>query len=246
MIRPLAQISRPIATFSLPGLPERAWLRASHAVPIALALAMTAGPIAVVVYLLWPTWSTVATEGPERLPVSVGGTLFNGPVAAIRMKIQRHSGPQERVDLNFSYTSLRPPDAQKHVSADEMVKEMTQPIDRIFLSISAHHDSLAPEARVSTIYPRYLEQASTQGADGLTMRAFRTDSPYGGEDLYSALMPSLAARCTRDASTPGMCLSECRIDGADLTFRFPRSWLAQWQDVAHAMERLVLELHGTK
>jgi hypothetical protein len=59
-------------------------------------------------------------------------------------------------------------------------------------------------------------------------------------------MPSLTARCTRDASTPGMCLSECRIDGADLTFRFPRSWLAQWRHVARAMERLVLELHGTK
>jgi hypothetical protein len=43
-----------------------------------------------------------------------------------------------------------------------------------------------------------------------------------------------------------MCLSERRIDGADLTFRFPRSWLAQWQDVAASMERLTLQLHATK
>ena len=100
-----------------------------------------------------------------------------------------------------------------------------QPIDRIFLSISAHHDTLAPDTRVRTIYPRYLEQTSTPVEDGLTMRAFRDGSPYANEDLFSAGAPSLNARCTRDGLTPGMCLSERRIDGADLTFRFPRSWL---------------------
>jgi hypothetical protein len=121
-----------------------------------------------------------------------------------------------------------------------------QPIDRIFLSISAHHDTLAPDLRVSTIYPRYLEQALQPGQDGLTMRAFRDGTPYSNEDLLLAGTPTLSARCTRDAATPGMCLSERRIDGADLTFRFPRSWLAQWRDVADAMERLTLQLHGAK
>jgi hypothetical protein len=124
------------------------------------------------------------------------------------------------------------------------VEETAQPIDRIFLSISAHHDTLAPDARVRTIYPRYLELASMPGQDGLTMRAFRDGTPYGNEDLFLANTPNLSARCSRDAATPGMCLSERRIDGADLTFRFPRSWLAQWRDVANAMDRLTLQLHG--
>jgi hypothetical protein len=31
-----------------------------------------------------------------------------------------------------------------------------------------------------------------------------------------------------------------------LTFRFPRSWLVRWRDVASAMDRLTLQLHGTK
>jgi hypothetical protein len=172
--------------------------------------------------------------------------LFNVPTAAIRMKIQRHSGPAERVDLAFLYPALEPPGPQRHISADEVVEEMTQPIDRIFLSIAAHNNALSPEARLSTIYPRYLEQASTPGQNGLTLRAFRSDTPYAGEDLYYANTPALAARCTRDKSTPGMCLSERRIDGSDLTFRFPRSWLAQWQDVAGAMDRLTGQLHGGK
>jgi hypothetical protein len=201
--------------------------------------------IALIAYLLWPTWGADGSAAPARLPVSIGGTLFNVPAEAIRMKIQRHSGPQERIDLNFSFPSLQAPEAPKHLSADR-VEDAVQPIDRIFLSIAAHHDSLAPEMRIRTIYPRYLEQASTPAQDGLTMRAFRDGTPYGGEDLFYAATPALTARCTRDGATPGTCLSDRRVDAADLTFRFPRSWLAQWHEVADAMDRLTLQLHGGK
>ncbi len=215
----------------------------NHIIPIILAGAVTACAIALVAYLLWPTWEPDASSDPARLPVSIGNTLFNVPAAAIRMKIQRHSGPQERIDLSFAYPSLEAPDAPKHVSTDAL-EEAVQPIDRMFLSISAHHDTLAPDTRMRTIYPRYLEQASSPGQDGLTMRAFRDGTPYGSEDLFFVNTPNLAARCSRDAATPGMCLSERRIDGADLMFRFPRSWLSQWRDVANAMDRLTAQLHG--
>jgi hypothetical protein len=216
-----------------------------HMIPIMLGCALAAGAITLVAYLLWPTWGAEASSSPGRLPVSIGATIFNVPTAAIRMKIQRHSGPQERVDLSFVFPTLEAPEAPKHVSAGT-VDEALQPIDRIFLSIAAHHDTLAPDTRVRTIYPRYLEQASSPGQDGLTMRAFRDGTPYGTEDLFLAATPNLSARCTRDAATPGMCLSERRIDGADLTFRFPRSWLAQWRDVANAMDRLAAQLRGPK
>ena len=216
-----------------------------HMIPIVLGCAVAAGAMALVAYLLWPTWGADASSAPARLPVSIGATLFNVPTEAIRMKIQRHSGPQERVDLSFGFPSLAPAEAPKHLSADT-VEEAVQPIDRIFLSIAAHHDTLAPDMRVRTIYPRYLEQASTPGEDGLTRRAFREGTPYGGEDLFFANTPNITARCTREAATPGMCLSERRIDGADLTFRFPRSWLSQWRDVADAMDRLMVQIKGPK
>ena len=219
--------------------------RRGHLIPILIGGAVTACAIALVAYLLWPTWGPGASNDPGRLPVSVGATLFNVPTMAVRRKIQRHSGPQERVDLSFLFPSLEAPEAPKHVSADT-VEDAVQPIDRLFLSISAHHDTLAPETRVRTIYPRYLEQASPPAQDGLTMRAFKDGSPYGNEDLFSASSPNLSARCSRDAATPGMCLSERRIDGADLTFRFPRNWLAQWRDVANAMDRLTTQLQGPK
>jgi hypothetical protein len=231
-----------MTVFTLPRFSSR---DRHHLLPIALGAAVSAAAIMLVAYLLWPTWGFSGSSSPERLPVSVGGTLFNVPTAAIRMKIQRHSGPQERVDLDFSYPALTPPEPPKHVTAEE-VETTAPPIDRIFLSIAAHHNSLAPDLLVRTIYPRYLDQASNASQDGLTQRAFRDGTPYGGEDLFLAETPSLAARCTRETATPGMCLSERRIDGADLTFRFPRAWLAQWQDVASAMDRLTLQMHGGK
>jgi hypothetical protein len=217
----------------------------AHLEPIAIASALTAAAVGLVAYLLWPTWGTDPAREPERLPVQVGGTLFNVPTAAIRRKIQRHSGPQERVDLAFTFPSLEAPEAAKHVSADT-VEDQPQPIDRIFVSIAAHRDSLAPDMRVRTIYPRYLEQASTPLDDGLTMRAFKDGSPYSGEEMFFGGNPALSARCTRDAATPGMCLSERRVEGADLIFRFPRSWLSQWRDVANAMEQLTAQMYGRK
>jgi hypothetical protein len=216
-----------------------------HLVAILLASALAASAIALVAYLLWPTWEPDKSSDPSRLPVSVGATLFNVPTQAVRMKVQRHSGPQERVDLSFAYPSLDAAGAPKHASA-ETAEGAIQPIDRIFLSISAHHDTLAPDIRVRTIYPRYLEKISTQGEDGMTLRAFRDGTPYSNEDLFAATAPAIVARCTRDAATPGMCLSERRIEGADLTFRFPRSWLAQWRDVAGAMDRLTGQLRGLR
>src|SRR3954454_2118714 len=168
----------------------------AHLLPIAVAAVLTAAAIALVAYLLWPTWGTDPANGPARLPVSVGGTLFNVPTSAIRRKIQRHSGPQERVDLSFTFPSLESPEGPKHVSADT-IEEKVQPIDRIFLSISAHRDSLAPDARLRNIYPRYLEPAATPVDDVLTMRAFRDGSPYANEDLFVANAPNLSARCTR-------------------------------------------------
>src|SRR6266851_2691345 len=89
----------------------------AHMLPILVAAGVTAAAIALVSYLMWPTWGTDPLSGPARLPVSIGGTLFNVPTAAVRMKIQRHSGPQERIDLSYLYPALQPPDAQKHISA---------------------------------------------------------------------------------------------------------------------------------
>lgn len=205
---------------------------------------LAAAALAAVIYLLWPTWRPDGSADiPTNLPVSIGGTLFNVPVKAFREKVQRFSGPQERIDLNFEFPSLVAPGRPPHVTA-ETVETAGQQADRIFLSIAAHHDAMSPEERMQEIYSRYLDKAPLSAQDGLTLRPFQDGTPYEHEDLAVADTPRLVARCTRDRGTPGMCLSERRIEGADLTFRFPRKWLAHWRDVAIAMDRLTVRLHG--
>lgn len=219
--------------------------RRGHLVPLLVSAVIAVAAVALVAYLLWPTWQRGPSSKPAQLPVSIGGTVFNIPAHAFRMKVQKHSGSQERIDLDFAYPSLEAPDAPKHVTADTV---MTAPlaIDRIFLSIATPQDMLTPDERLRAIYPLYFDPAQAQPPqDGLAMHAFRDGTPYAGEDLFVGQAPALVARCTRDGATPGMCLSERRVGGAALTFRFPRQWLANWRDVADAMARLVQRLHGT-
>jgi hypothetical protein len=217
----------------------------SHLVPFLVMGAIGACALAAVAYLLWPTWGLEKAEDPSRLPISIGSTLFNVPTKAIRVKVQKRTGPQERVDLNLLYPSLEPPEAQRHVSA-ETVEENLPTIDRIFVSIAAHHDALSPDDRVRTIYPRYFDPNSGSLTDGLSTRPFRDNTPYANEDLVYAASPQIIARCTRDAKTPGMCIAERRIEGADVTFRFPRDWLSKWRDVANAMDQIVSRMRNPR
>ena len=216
----------------------------SHFVPVLIGATLAFGAIALIGYLLWPTWQNARAGDPDRIPVSVGGTLFNVDSHAFRRKVQKHSGPQEGVDLSYLYPSLVATDVPRHVSV-EAFEEAPQPIDRIFLSISAHHDVMSPETRLRTIYPRYSDQVMAP-QDGLSTRPFRDATPYSNEDLFIGDEPALVARCTRDGKTPGMCLSERRIEGADLSFRFPRAWLAQWRDVGEAMDPLTKQMAGPR
>jgi hypothetical protein len=219
--------------------------RSSHAFPVVASVVIGAFAVAAISYLLWPTWTVDSTADPSQLPISVGKTLFTVPTESVRMKVQRHSGPQERIDLSFAYPSLAAGDAPKHASTETLAEPPS--IDVIFLSIAADDaNTMASDERARVIYPRYLDAAVTRAADGLTLQAFRDGTPYANEDLFNATSPSFLARCTRDAKTPGMCLVERRLEGADLTFRFPRSWLTQWRSVTDAMDRIVSEIYKSR
>lgn len=213
-----------------------------HALPLAIAAIVAVSGLAATIHLLWPSWSgRPGAIDPDRLPVVIGEVLFNVPTDAVRKKVQRHAGQQERVDLIFAYPDLTPPPPP--VRQDIAAAEAPADAHRLFLSIAAHGGALSPEERLRTIYPRYLDPTTSSARDGLTGVAFRPTSPYRNEDLFTG-ENGFAARCSRDAATAGMCLHDLRIDGADLTFRFPRAWLVSWRDVADHLDRLVARLRG--
>ena len=201
-----------------------------------------------VTYILWPRWPAagIAIDAPT-LPITVNGVNFNIPPTAIRNKVQRKPGTQERIDLVFMWPSLTPPDpAIKAAPASS-----PGAIDRVFVTVAAFGNTLPPLERFNTIYPRYLEQSIATTPDALTLRPFRNDTPYQGEDIiYSDRNPGrFMVRCTRDNATGsaiGMCLYERRIEQADITARFPRAGLSEWQTVSEGLDKLIRQIVGAQ
>src|SRR3954466_15060635 len=206
-------------------------------------IVLIAGAAALVAVMLWPRWpgAAVAPDAPA-LPVTVGGVLFNVPPAAIRVPMQRYSGPQERLDLAFLWPSLQPPDPNTKLAPTETMPA----IDRLFITIEPQSIALPPSERVRTIYPRYLADTQFDGPDGLKVIPFKEGTPYQNEDLFfdPAAQPGFVARCSRPgaAGTPGMCLYERRIESADVTVRFPSEWLTQWRILDERMAQLIAQL----
>ncbi len=220
--------------------------------PFALPVLLAAAATAFVSYVLWPTWPSapVSLDAPA-IPITVAGVLFDVPPAAIRAAVQRHPGQQERIDLEFMWPSLLPPQPNAKTaenSADEpAVKDETSVTkDRLFVTLAGLGAILPPLERLRTIYPRYVEAQAAAGREGLAILPFRAGTPYDGEDLvyFGADPEKFFARCTRPArSVPGTCMQERALDAAGMTLRFPRDWLGDWLNVAAGFDRLIAQLH---
>jgi hypothetical protein len=222
------------------------------AIAIVAVLMTAAGTF--VSYVLWPTWpkSGVALDAPA-IPVTVAGTLFNVPPAAIRAAVQRHPGAHERIDLVFLWPSLAPPTADAQAAAKASIANGSDaaPVprtdDRVFVTIAGLGAVLAPLVRLRTIYPRYIEAQAAAGPDGLAILPFRAGTPYEGEDLvYLAEKPEeFFALCSRPSRTlPGTCIQERSLDATEITLRFSREWLQDWRKAAAGFDRLVAQLHA--
>ena len=228
--------------------PQRRHRRAGHNPllgPLALFLIAGTAAISYVGYVLWPRWpdTPVALDAPA-LPIVVAGSAFNVEPAAIRMRVQRHPGTQERVDLAYVWPTLAPPDPAEQAAAPGAAVE---PIERLFVTIEGADGTMPPIERVETIYPRYLVAEPVAGPQGLTLRGFRKDTPYAGEELaFESNAPQhFLARCSRHGVVgPGGCLLEKRVGEANLTFRFPRAWLENWQQVARGIDTLMARLQA--
>jgi hypothetical protein len=186
----------------------------------------------------------VRTADTPALPISVGGIVFNVPPAAIRVPLQRHAGPQARLDLTFLWPELVPtPPAFKPTLSEE-----PKPLSQLFISIADAQGTMTAEQRFKSIYRRYTASVTFEGPAGLIGVAFRDGTPYQGEDLFfePERPDHFLVRCTRDlAPTAGSCLLERHIGAAELTARFPREWLPDWQKLADGVERLIVGLRSS-
>jgi hypothetical protein len=209
------------------------------AAPVLVFAAVCAAAMLYVGYVLWPRWpdAPVSLDAPS-LPIMIAGVAFNIEPAAIRVPSQRHVGTLPKVDLAYLWPSLMPPDPSLKVIDGKPVN----PNERLFATIQPGDGTLPLKERVDEIYPRYMAPEPKAGPDGLTLRAFRDDTPYQDEELVfeTAAPAHFLARCSRKGVTnSGTCLLEQRIGEAYITFRFPRDWLSNWKSVAAGIDTLM-------
>lgn len=203
--------------------------------------------LAFVIYTLWPSWPKAppAADAPH-LPIVVAGETFHVPPAAIRKEVQRRPGPQERIDLVYSWPALDPPPP---VPTHRQGSSSGIPVQegRLFVSITPNEGAADPIERFRTIYLRYAATARQAAPDGLVLVAFRENTPYQGEDLaYDAQEPEhFVVRCARSEHklAPATCLYERYAGDANITVRFPRDLLSEWQGLAAGIDQLIAELH---
>jgi hypothetical protein len=212
-------------------------------VPLLSGAAAATLALGFVVYALWPRWPDAPPAGEvPHLPIVVAGVTFQVPPAAIRMKVQRHPGAQERVDLAFAWPDLAP-FAQ---ASDGGNGGVAPAAERLFVSIAGSDGVAEPAERLRSIYLRYVASERSPAPEGLIMVAFRSGTPYEGEDLvYDEDAPQrFIARCARSkqALTPASCLMERFIGPANVTVRFPRDWLSDWRSLVNGLDRLIADL----
>jgi hypothetical protein len=226
--------------------PPRRGSRRGLLVPLLILLTLVFAAVVFIAFVLWPRWPepAVSADAPT-LPITIASVVFNIPPAAMRMPVQRRPGAHERVDLAFLWPSLETPDHAPK-SAAPVAGVPSPPSERVFVTIAAAGDTLAPAERLKGIYPRYASTTPAAGPTGLAVLPFREGTPYQGEDLiYDAQAPdSFLVRCSRNGAgpTPGTCLYERRIDTADVVVRFARDWLDDWQTIAATINRLIKSL----
>src|SRR6478736_591876 len=132
--------------------------------PVSVLAGAVVLAVAYVGYVLWPRWPDVpvALDAPA-LPIVVAGTSFSVEPAAIRMRVQRHPGTHERIDLAYVWPTLTPPDPSEKPSPTPL------PLERLFVTLQAAGGTLPPMQRIETIYPRYLVAEPVAGPPGLTL-----------------------------------------------------------------------------
>jgi hypothetical protein len=220
----------------LPNKPASAGLVTAGAIALGVLIVLA---FVYVIYALWPRWPDVPLDADApSLPIVIGDVLFQIPPAAIRQKMQRRAGAQERIDLAYLWPTLEP-------SAPTRANTMNPSLaaaPRIFLSITPAPTATTPAERLRVIYPRYLERNMWPGPPGLTVISFRTDTAYRGEDLfYDQQAPDrFVARCTRDnGPAAGSCLYERLVGSVNITVRFPRAWIDEWRSVLNAIDTII-------
>jgi hypothetical protein len=181
------------------------------------------------------------TSRTDVVLLSVGGFQLAIPANYLLYRNQRLGGAQDKAELYTSYPEFRGySDSQAQVFADNGADS---PV--VYLLIRQEQFDIDEAARLQRIYLNYvIDPAGTPGPFGLTQFRFRDDSGYRGEDLFVGQTPlgPVVMHCVRlssDVPSPSCLRDERLARGVALSYRFKRTQLVHWREIAQGVDALV-------
>lgn len=187
------------------------------------------------------------SESTRQIDITVGRDVVRLTENTMRFDEQRHSGPQDRLDLYLAWPEL--------TGFSRQIRERFETATNsslIFLQISQSTMSKDMSGRMEPIYRQLLTSSEIVGPAGLAGHEFKPRTGYDGEILYTATDPDLGTyviRCLAEVQPAVSSGGDCQRDihvGRDLSvlYRFPRSLLGDWRaienSVRHYMESRIL------
>jgi hypothetical protein len=223
-------------------------------IPLAVFILTAAISGALLLYYLAPGPRALIEERPRPtatttpVTLTVGGATFTIPSNYIRYRRARAGGALAQVDL---FAAL--PDFRGYSDADAQTF-LANAADSPVINILLHDEQLklSEADRLQRIYVGYVVDPNGKpGPFGLTQYTFRNDSGYRGEDLFVGLLNArlVVLRCDRltDDDPSPSCLRETHLaHHAALSYRFKRSQLSRWRDIASGVDRLMRRFLRTR
>ncbi len=180
--------------------------------------------------------------------VAGGVWWMNRPPPPIRMLEMRIG--QEKLIFPSSYVGPRSPELSREVGMTRLRVTWPEllpagPGDRaeVHITIGPAEATTDPRAQFATL-ARFLTPGAWSNPGGLVARVFKKGSPFEADELFMSLPDGadFFARCT--ASTGANHLDEgCRAvlkhRSFDVTVRFPREALTDWQSLSDGVRRLI-------
>jgi hypothetical protein len=179
------------------------------------------------------------TDDTTPREVVIGNNVIVAPSNAIRFAQARRDGIAARLDLYLRYPQMD--GCSKDARDDFNGAGGRRTV--LFLSFEPQAMSRDMSGRFAPIYSRLIEKDGTPGPGGTTLYRFKEQSGYLDEMLAVAERPGktpFVARCLSDRAAAEQSLAPCERDvlvgdALSLTYRFPDTLLAGWQELDAAV-----------
>jgi hypothetical protein len=223
--------------------------RSGWLIPIAVFVVTAVLSAIILLLYLAPTPASFIEEHPsptartDPVSLTVNGLALTIPSDFIIYASARRGGARKDVALFTTF-----PDFRGYSDKDAAAfAGNAADSPAVFMLIREEKLDLREADRLQRIFLTYVvDPAGKSGPFGLMEYTFRDDSGYRGKDLFVGQGPHgpVVMQCDRlgQQNTSPSCLRDVRIRrGVALTYRFKRTQLADWREIADGVEGLAAD-----